>query len=207
MRIRPTLALLLLGPLVGGCITVSARVGTVSGLDDAADALNAQQGTDFSGRVLTTGYGIGGEMYGAFGFQAARMTGTQTSTGTDGAARTLRLEQADTELNLAYPIRTVGPVLFMPGLSLGYRTSTLRYERAGALVTGDDGTALVLRPHVKAVTSVGSRLVLSTGAGYEFTFLNDDVGAPGGAVIRSGLPGPQANVTATVFFCSGCVGG
>ncbi len=190
-----------------GCLSVSARVGTVGGLGAATDALNAQQGTDFSGRVATTGYGVGGEMYGILGFQGVRMTGTQTSTGTDGTAHTLRLEQADLELNLAYPMATAGPVLILPGLSLTHRTTTLGYTRQGSNALRDDGTAMVLRPHLKALTSVGDRILLSAGGGYEFAFLTDPIVAPGGGTFQSGAPGPQANVTLTVFFCSGCVGG
>lgn len=190
-----------------GCLSVSARVGTVGGLGAATDALNAQQGTDFAGRVVTTGYGVGGEMYGILGFQGVRMTGTQTSTGTDGTAHTLRLEQADTELNLAYPISTTGPVMILPGLSLTHRTTSLSHAWNGSNVMGDDGTAMILRPHLKALTSIGDRILLSAGGGYEFAFLTDPIVAPGGVTIQSGSPGPQANLTLTVFFCSGCVGG
>ncbi len=204
---RPLVALSLVSFLtLTGCITVSGRVGTVSDLGDVASAINAQQGTDFSGSMTTTGYGIGGEMYGMMGAQLARTVGSQTSTSTSGTSQELRVEQADVELNVAYPVAQAGPFQLSPGLSLTHRTTTLRYLREGDLVSGDDGTALILRPHLKAVTTVGNRAILSAGAGYEFAFLEDDLVGPGGVPYASGSAGPQANVTLTVFFCSGCVG-
>jgi len=204
---RPFGALSLVSLLaLAGCITVSGRVGAVSDLDDVAERINAQQGTDFSGSMTTTGYGVGGEMYGMFGAQLARTVAAQTSTATSGETQELRVEQADVELNLAYPIAQVGPIMLSPGLSLTHRTTGLRYLRDGDLATFDDETALILRPHLKVVTSVGAHAIVSAGAGYEFAFLEDPVGGPGGGAYASGSAGPQANVTLTYFFCSGCVG-
>lgn len=206
MRILPVLFVALLAPLAG-CISVSGRVGVASGLDDLAEHLNAQRGTDFSGSVTTTGYGVGGEMYGMLGVQLARTTGEQTSTGTSGTPETLRIEQADTELNLAYPVYRGARFMLMPGLSLTARTTTLAYTQQGQRTAGDDELVMVLRPHLKALTSVGDRVVLSAGAGYDFGFLDDGLTGPGGVRVPAATPGPQANVTLTYFFCSGCVGG
>lgn len=205
---KTTRAALALVPalMFSGCISVSGRVGVASGLDDVAKRLNTQRGTDFSGSVTTTGYGIGGEMYGVMGVQLARTVGEQTSTGTSGTPEALRVEQSDAELNVAYPVYRAALFSLNPGLSLTARTSTLRYSQQGQTISHDDGLVLVLRPHLKAVTSIGDRIVLSAGGGYEFAFLDDGLTGPGGVVVPAGMTGPQANVTLTYFFCSGCAG-
>lgn len=206
---RPLVLALAAGTLLPltGCLSISGRVGLATGLGDVATTLNASRGTHFSGSMMTTGVGYGGEMYGIIGLSRAEMTGRQTSAATGGGEEELRVEQTDTEVSFSWPVATTRLFMINPGFSMGSRSTRLFYSRNGQDVSFDDDVALVVRPFVKAVTSIGDRVLLSTGAGYEFGFLEDGVSVRGGGTARTAMPGPQANVTVTVFFCSGCVGG